>query len=112
MTYNVKNVEVPELPPGTVLRFAVSEWQYGRGPVPGEPFDLLITYVRIGSARSYGGQWVWVDGHHVDCRPDHPPCQQALVSVAAVRRAAVGEHASIQPPPAEQVVVDGAAARR
>ncbi|MDG4767681.1 hypothetical protein O7632_26835 [Solwaraspora sp. WMMD406] len=86
MTYFVEHPLVPELPAGTVARFAVSEWRYGRGPVPGEPFDLLITKVRTTSARSYDGTWVWVDGHHVDCRPDHPPCQQALVSVAALRR--------------------------
>jgi hypothetical protein len=101
MTYFAEIVLVPELPPGTVLRFAPTEWRYGRGPVPGEPFELLITQVRTSSARSYDGQWVWVDGHHLDCRPDHGPCQQALVSVAAVRRAS---------PPGQQAV-DGAARR-
>ncbi|MFY1695664.1 MULTISPECIES: hypothetical protein [unclassified Solwaraspora] len=84
-----------------MLRFAVSEWRYGLGTVVGEPFELLITKVRTTSAASYDGQWVWVDGHHLDCRPDHQPCQQALVSVAALRCAAL---------PGEQVV-DGAARR-
>lgn len=101
MKYSAEPSCVPDLPPGTVLRFAVTEWRYGLGPVPGEPFELLITTVRTTSAPSYDGQWVWVDGHHLDCRPDHRPCQQALVSVAALRRAT---------PPAEQVV-DGAARR-
>jgi hypothetical protein len=81
-------VEVPELPPGTVISLDGSDWSYGRGQQPGTRLTIVVCRVRTELSAYYGGEWSWIDGHTPVCEGGHAPCRQALVRTAALLRAA------------------------
>ena len=75
---------IPELPAGTVLSLAPSDWSYGRGQRPGTAMTLVVSRVRNELAACYGGEYAWVVGHAPDCDRSHPPCREALVTAGAL----------------------------
>ena len=79
---------VADPPAGTVLHLAAQDFKFGRGCATGEPTAVVVTRLRHDLAHCYDGKLVWVEGHALQCRPDHRPCRQVLVRSAALPPAA------------------------
>ncbi|MEH1016899.1 hypothetical protein V6U90_27835 [Micromonospora sp. CPCC 206060] len=71
---------VPDLPPGTVLRLARTDWRYGR-----HTLFLRVRQVRHDLSVYYDGEWIWITGQQLgrDGTPLGPI--DALVRVTALQ---------------------------
>ncbi|MGI5146201.1 hypothetical protein ACQEVC_07365 [Plantactinospora sp. CA-294935] len=88
--------EIPDLPVGTLLRFAPGEWSHCATARLGTYLEMTLSRMHRNAVREdEAGLWVWLVGHehpactwaHVD---PHPPCLQVMVRVDALTAAAGG----------------------